>query len=117
MIVVSKLGSLLMPQMREKLDDNLVKSEKIAQDKKRIEEEERKLKLEGNKLLEDFYNYTTRDEILNVLTVIEKNGHPSEIIEVKEIREKYNNGELAYNEIDILDVLVKSNISYFKNEE
>ena len=49
--------------------------------------------------------------------MIEKNGHPFEITKVKEIREKYNRGEFAYNEIDILDVLVKSNINCFKNEE
>ena len=103
--------------MRGKLDDILAKLCKVDQDKKRIEEEERKLKLEGNKLLEDFYSCITRDEILNVFNMIEKNGHPFEITKVKEIREKYNRGEFAYNEIDILDVLVKSNINCFKNEE
>ena len=117
MIIVSRLGSLLTPQMRKKLDNVLVKSNKNARDRKQIEEEERKLKLEGNKLLNDFYSYISRDEILNIFNVIEENGHPSEIIEVKEIREKYNRGEFAYNELDSLDVLVKSNIDHFKNEE
>ena len=56
------------------------------------------------------------DTIIKILDVVDENGHPKEKITSHELRNKYINHELEFDDIKTLDALYKSNHKHFKNK-
>ena len=67
--------------------------------------------------VEDFMSSNSMETIVKVLDVVDANGHPTEKAISLELREKYTNYELEFDDIMTLETLYKSNYRYFKNKD
>ena len=64
-----------------------------------------------------FYAEMNSGELYQIFNLVEKFGHPSEKINIKLIKEKYESQTLGHDDIALLQDLYKSNAKYFSEEE
>ena len=65
----------------------------------------------------DFMRTSAKETIIEILDIVDAHGHPREQLSSKELREKYNSGNLEFDDIITLDALYKSNYQFFKNKD
>lgn len=82
-----------------------------------IAKEKAKLHKKELSAVEDFMSSNSMETIVKVLDVVDANGHPTEKAISLELREKYTNYELEFDDIMTLETLYKSNYRYFKNKD
>lgn len=79
----------------------------------------KKAKLHTKELsaVEDFMSSNSMETIVKVLDIVDANGHPNEKTLSHELRNKYTNHTLEFDDIMTLETLYKSNYKYFKNKD
>ena len=82
-----------------------------------IAKKKAKLHNEEVAAVEDFMGSNSMETIIKVLDIVDENGHPHEKTMSNELRNKYTNDELAFDDIMTLDALYKSNYKHFKNKD
>lgn len=65
----------------------------------------------------DFMTKNSKETIVEILDIVDKNGHPKERYSSHELRKKYSQGKLAFDDIILLDTLYKSNYKFFKDKD
>ena len=99
--------------MKESLfsKDTYKMAEDLKKAKARIQNKE-------SQFVTKFMKETDAQTIYDVMQVITEYGHPNEVIQIKEIREKYVKGEtLEGDDIITLNALYQSNIGQFKKNK
>lgn len=59
----------------------------------------------------------SKETIYKVLNIVDDNGHPTEKRLAGDLRNKYNTGNLEFDDIITLDMLYKSNYRFFGNKD
>ena len=82
-----------------------------------IAKEKAKLHMKEVTATEDFMSSNSTETIIEVLDIVDANGHPKEKELSHELRNKYTNNELEFDDIMTLEALSKSNYKFFKNKD
>ena len=96
---------------------NSIFSVSMSRRVRKVEKELAKASLDERKAVKHFMEETDPETISTAIQIVLNNGHPKEIMRIKEIQEKYNSGtDLEFVDITDLDNLYRSNINFENNK-
>lgn len=101
--VIPVIDSLMDKRMMQKFD-------RVAKEKAKVYQKEQEA-------VECFLQNNSKETIMEVLKVVSDKGHPCEQKSAQEIKNKYLENNLEFDDIMTLDKLYKSNYKEFKNKE
>lgn len=82
-----------------------------------IAKKKAKLHTKEQSAVEDFMSSNSMETIVKVLDIVDAKGHPNEKTMSQDLRNKYTNHELEFDDIMTLEALYKSNYKHFKNKD
>lgn len=90
---------------------------KMTQEFDRVAREKAKVCQKEQKAVEHFLQNNSKEMIMEILNVVSDKGHPYEQKSARNIKNKYLEDNLEFDDIMTLDKLYKSNYKEFKNKE
>ena len=82
-----------------------------------IAREKAKIRKKEEKAVEAFMCQNNKTTIIDLLDVVDENGHPNEKNQASKLREKYFGEGLGFDDVMTLETLYKSNYKYFGNKD
>ena len=96
---------------------NSLFDKKTAKQFETISKERAKLQAKEDEAVKNFMHCNSMETIIAILDIVDQNGHPRERDLSLQIRNKYLNAELEFDDVKSLEALYKSNYRFFKNKD
>ncbi|HIQ60853.1 MAG TPA: hypothetical protein IAD31_04570 [Candidatus Enterenecus faecium] len=96
---------------------NSLFDKKTAKQFTAIAREKAKLQAKEQKAVDNFMHSSSMETIISVFDIVDVNGHPKEKALSSQLRNKYLQSELGFDDLMTLEGLYSSNYRFFKNKD